>query len=306
VSRPAYIASNLAKNALVPIAWRLRPDRVALGMEGDPELVLKTLDWFVPGLRALGVESARDLDVLELGPGRTPDVMAAFVLAGARSAVGVDVTVEFLPPGWDSPAAYRPLVDALSGPAGAEFRAALGLTPEGLGERLGQLDGQPWPVRMESYDGEHIPLADSSVDLVLSKSVLEHVRPAQVRPLLAEMHRVLRPGGAMMHMVDLRDHMHIEGDETVHGDWLDALTYPEWLFRAMFSKRTTSINRLRSSEWKALVATDSWSIEQWEPMRFPLPHGFDKSRLESRWRGLPDDELGIGQIRFAARAPAGA
>lgn len=44
------------------------------------------------------------------------------------------------------------------------------------------------------YDGEHVPFADGAFDLVYSKQVLEHVRrPAA---LLAEVARVLRPGGA--------------------------------------------------------------------------------------------------------------
>lgn len=44
-----------------------------------------------------------------------------------------------------------------------------------------------------TFDGAAIPLPDASVDLVYSKQVFEHVeRP---RPLLADVARVLRPGG---------------------------------------------------------------------------------------------------------------
>jgi ubiquinone/menaquinone biosynthesis C-methylase UbiE len=44
-----------------------------------------------------------------------------------------------------------------------------------------------------TFDGEHLPFADASFDLVYCKQVLEHVRRPQ--PLLAEAARVLRPGG---------------------------------------------------------------------------------------------------------------
>ncbi|MEA2470473.1 MAG: hypothetical protein QOE38_1472 [Thermoleophilaceae bacterium] len=44
-----------------------------------------------------------------------------------------------------------------------------------------------------TFDGVHLPFADASFDAVYCKQVLEHVRtPA---PLLAEVARVLRPGG---------------------------------------------------------------------------------------------------------------
>ena len=42
-------------------------------------------------------------------------------------------------------------------------------------------------------EGDSIPLSDGSVDWVLSNSVLEHIE--NVRPVLSEVSRVLRPGG---------------------------------------------------------------------------------------------------------------
>jgi SAM-dependent methyltransferase len=44
------------------------------------------------------------------------------------------------------------------------------------------------------YDGVHLPFDEASFDLVYCKQVLEHV--AHPEPLLAEVARVLRPGGA--------------------------------------------------------------------------------------------------------------
>ena len=44
-----------------------------------------------------------------------------------------------------------------------------------------------------TFDGEHLPFADASFDLVYCKQVLEHVR--RPRPLLAEVARVLAPDG---------------------------------------------------------------------------------------------------------------
>jgi SAM-dependent methyltransferase len=45
-----------------------------------------------------------------------------------------------------------------------------------------------------TFDGVHLPFGDGSFDAVYCKQVLEHVR--EPAPLLAEVARVLRPGGA--------------------------------------------------------------------------------------------------------------
>ncbi len=47
-------------------------------------------------------------------------------------------------------------------------------------------------------------IPDGSVDVILSNSVLEHVR--DLPALCAELARILAPGGVMLHRVDYRDH----------------------------------------------------------------------------------------------------
>ncbi len=49
------------------------------------------------------------------------------------------------------------------------------------------------------YDGQYIPYADASFDVVFSSSVLEHI--ANLPSLLAEMRRVLKPEGVGIHIV---------------------------------------------------------------------------------------------------------
>jgi hypothetical protein len=47
-------------------------------------------------------------------------------------------------------------------------------------------------VRVEIYDGKHIPVADQSFDLLVCNSVLEHVPPEQRAALAREMKRVAK------------------------------------------------------------------------------------------------------------------
>lgn len=75
----------------------------------------------------------------------------------------------------------------------------------GLGYRVDAIDlasspyfhAQIHPVL--AYDGRHIPFPDQTFDIVFSSNVLEHV--TELEPLLAEMRRVLKPGGLSVHLM---------------------------------------------------------------------------------------------------------
>lgn len=56
------------------------------------------------------------------------------------------------------------------------------------------------------YDGRHVPLADASVDAVLATEVLEHV--FNLEEVLAELRRVLRPGGKLLATVPFAMYEH--------------------------------------------------------------------------------------------------
>jgi SAM-dependent methyltransferase len=291
VLRAAYVVANLAINAAAPVLQSLRRDHHSLGMDGDTDAVLETLGRFAPALRAADL-TPRDRRVVELGPGRTAGVAAAMALAGATDVTGLDLVVR-VPSDWTDE--LDRLDQGLLNVAAAEVRLALGLKAEDPGRGVSAATIMS-RVRFERYDGVHLPFENASRDLVLSKSVLEHVHPDHVDGLLAELRRVIAPEGVMVHIIDLRDHMHILGEREAKGDWLDALRYPEPLFRAMFSNRPTLINRMRSSEWRAAFEHAHFNVERWDEQRFPLPDGFDAGRLAERWRGLDATELSVAYV----------
>lgn len=85
--------------------------------------------------------------------------------------------------------------------------------------------------RVTSLDG----VADASVDLVLSSSVLEHLRDPAA--LFQELARVLAPGGVMLHCVDYRDHFFkypfhfLLFSKATWDRWLDPGDLPRWRLR---------------------------------------------------------------------------
>ncbi len=76
---------------------------------------------------------------------------------------------------------------------------------------------------------------DGSIDLILSNSVLEHV--GDMDGLTRELRRVLAPGGAMLHLVDYRDHFfrypyhHLLWSDAVWERWLNPGDLPRWRIR---------------------------------------------------------------------------
>jgi SAM-dependent methyltransferase len=72
-----------------------------------------------------------------------------------------------------------------------------------------------------SQDG--VPLPDASVDVVVSYDVLEHVQDPRVS--LAELHRVLRPGGTLALVFPLYD-----GAVSHHLDYVSRMPGMHWMF----------------------------------------------------------------------------
>ncbi len=105
---------------------------------------------------------------------------------GATNAVGCEISARWGAKwiGLEPYAAFLPGADA-----------------RGREEAAGRRPGAEIDVR-RVQDLDDVP--DASIDLILSNSVLEHV--FDLDGLCREMRRVLRPGGAMLHRVDYRDH----------------------------------------------------------------------------------------------------
>jgi SAM-dependent methyltransferase len=118
------------------------------------------------------LELAPGARVLDIGCGSGRHAAAAYRLPGAR-VVGVD-------PAWPDLAAACERLQ--------------------LHDRLGAHGGGRWDLL--AADGLRLPFSDGCFDLVLCAEVLEHV-PADGR-LLAEIRRVLRPGGELVASVPRR------------------------------------------------------------------------------------------------------
>lgn len=102
---------------------------------------------------------------------------------------------------------YERLVDSLLKPGGVLLDAGCGRTAPVLRKYLGRagrligvelVDFTDVPPTIETYNADlaELPLSDASVDLIMSRSVFEHLSDPE--SVYREFSRVLRPGGAVV------------------------------------------------------------------------------------------------------------
>jgi SAM-dependent methyltransferase len=146
-------------------------------------------------------------------------------------------------------------------------------------------------------------LADGSVDLLYSNAVLEHVPESEIHRLFAEAHRILHPGGYMVHLIDLNDHFSYSDPEI---STINFLQFSEESF-ARYNSQFTYQNRLRAPAWHRIFLDHGFEITSWQArvdekvlQRLPLIN------LHKSFKQFSAEELCTSLICVLARRPMGA
>jgi len=219
---------------------------------------------------------------LELGPG---DSLASAVIAkafGSRSTYLVDVGA-FANGGMRT---YRALGILLRdrGLHPPDVESAASIT-----DLLRQSDG----IYLTSGLSSLRTLPDQSVDFAWSHAVLEHVRRELFDETLRELRRVMRPGGASSHRIDLEDHL----AESINHLRFSRRVWESWTFR----NSGFYTNRLRRSEILKSAHSAGFDVDMELHMWPSLP--VDRSKLAPDFRMLPDEELRVRAIDLVLLRP---
>lgn len=227
--------------------------------------------------------------VLELGSGWMPIIPLVFHAAGARSLILTDVAR---------------LLDA------GTVRSAKGVIAAGaerVAEALG-IDAARIPAAMATFAFDYrVPflpaeIPEASVDVVVSRTVFEHIKPAALHGLLAQFHRMLKPGGMMCHIIDNSDHWQ-HCDSSIGR--LNFLRYGDVAWRLMSFDPINYQNRLRHGDYAALLANAGFEVVAAEGEPDPgARREVLAMRLAPRFGKRSPDELAILTSYFVARKPA--
>jgi SAM-dependent methyltransferase len=192
-------------------------------------------------LRLVDFHAWRDRDVLDVGCGAGVEVVR-FAQAGAR-VTGVDTA------------------------------------PQAIALATANIEQQGVRARLEVADGESLPFPDASFDFVYAHGVVQYA--ADDRKVVAECHRVLRPGGLLMVQVYNRR------------SWLQVLSTV--MKTPLEHEDAPVLRRYTWAELEALV--DVFPSVEIVAERFPV-----KSRLHKGWKGAAFNGVFVGTFNALPRA----
>jgi SAM-dependent methyltransferase len=170
------------------------------------------------------------------------------------------------------------------------------------------------PVEFRYMDATRMEFPDDSFDLIMSRSVLEHIRP--IERLVDEMARVLRPGGLAYHEIDpfywLRG-CHKRG--LVDIPWAHARLMLDDYHRFVAGiegvptadkrlERLSTLNRLTLAEWKTQLAGGPFEIIEWVEMKAPFAVevlGENPEIPSTLMHGATSDDLVVSRVHVWMR-----
>ena len=259
-------------------------------------------------LLARSGRSAVDTRFLEVGTGWRVNVPLALWLCGARSVTTVDLNrylkpelvrldVRFV-------REHRSLIETLVGKR----------LHDGRIDQLIEFDSQAWEIddlfRLCHFDyiapgdATALPLDANTIDCEISYAVLEHIPTAVLHAMQREAVRVLRPGGTVLHRIDLSDHF-CRSDPAISP--LNFLQFDERTWNSIAGNRYVFMNRLRVDDYLRIFEDAGLRVLACD--RFANPKGLEqlrdpKFRIDESFRGKSDEDLATTSAWVLAQKPA--
>jgi len=149
----------------------------------------------------------------------------------------------------------------------------------------------------------HTGLADGSVDCITNTFTLEHIPAPDVRALLQECHRILKPGGVLLSMIDYQDHYAYHDAELSVYNFLQ-YSEREWKW---FNSALHYQNRLRHCQFQQMFADAGFEtiIEELVGSTPRDGESLKSMGLAEEFRQFSFDDLTVRGSQMVCRRPRG-
>ncbi len=258
-------------------------------------------DWLVHQdiLRGMGY-AVHDRNLLEIGTGWLPVFPLCYALAGARGCHTYDLNFHLdpatVPTALKHLERHLPEIGVASGESLSAVRSRWQRFAEaGDGKRILAVAGIHYHAPADATATE---LSDNSVDLVFSNSVLEHVTPAVLGPMMQESSRLLRTEGLSLHSVNCGDH-YAYFDRTITPIHYLRYTERQW---KIWNNDILYQNRLRSGDFVAAAQEAQMDIlVDLRTSRPDLMNRLKQLPIAPEFRHYTAEDLCCTSVTFAAR-----
>lgn len=139
-------------------------------------------------------------------------------------------------------------------------------------------------------------LPEDSFDFVVSSDVLEHIDRNILQPFIDKMFKLMRPGGLMIHDIDLTDHLSYYDSRAPSKLYyrFSGATWDRWI-----NSRVQYINRVQDPEWLSVFRQAGFDLVSHD-VEYES-HGVPK--VHSSYSYLTQTELDTSRVRMAFRKP---
>lgn len=200
---------------------------------------IRNLEQMEMALHGTG-RSFNSATVLEIGTGWFPVIPIALTARGAKRVTMTDLT---------------PHLDSATLIAAAALFEKYGSTAE-LGKN--RIDVSDLPLTyLAPYNANQV--ADCSIDVVTSRTVLEHIAPEEIIKLLLNLKNKLTNDGIMIHLVDHSDHLE-HTDKTISK--INFLTWSNRKHAIVNWMTKEGENRLRHHEYQSIFERAGYKVLQ--------------------------------------------
>jgi SAM-dependent methyltransferase len=247
--------------------------------------------------------------ILELGPGWKPIFSLVYKFLGAEKMIMVDLnkllTKKYFFSALDDLSFYQPQIqDELKnkGLSSIKYEKNFKTLLSSISQRdqFNEILKKAGLEYLAPYDARHLNISDSGIDIYFSRTVLEHIDGKQISQIYHEVHRVLKPDGHMIHLIDIDDHWSYF-DRSING--LNFLRYNDRVWKLINSPIAFQ-NRLRARQHCELIEDANFVVEKFIPNHSSLPldeiETFRKI-INSQFRQFSNEELSISSFYVMAK-----